>query len=559
MTDDSTAESGTTPENVDETALTVEDQPTVAEPNSTTEIATAATPGSSSSVVRPVAATGYVLTRRDRTAMKMVDWAVGFGSAEFQSRYKPVSDELFTHHFIDPTARPAFVPPAIASVEQLDQTSDPLEIIRAHLGVVIDDRQARDKARLDAQTHYEEVSRTLADVEARAERLDTELAETTERLRVADAEIVTLNERLEAEVSGLHTDYSAQIDALRAQLETDTAEQRLAHEEEITRLHGEHAAALALLASSHDTTVGGLTTGHETALAELDAQHTAELADADAQHDEAIAALQAEHDERHGAAALQLAAAVAAAELTTRHLTEARLEASSLTAQRDRAIAEASEWRSRLEQVVAGLASTTDVGEWTVDNAPDARLVDFVAQTQLELTTQLELAQATLDEIEDVATAQLVDENETSDYAIGANDAAVLVLNSLYGEGEAEEVDGFEGSGVDGVDGTPADADIDADGAAAADAQPDAAELDAATADVEELVANGSETDAAESEGDELVADGAQSDSVTDEADGDDATEIDNADAEFENALGGEVDVDFENHFNANAQQNRAS
>ncbi|MCU1482658.1 MAG: hypothetical protein JWQ19_3444 [Subtercola sp.] len=525
MTDDSTAESGKTPENVDKTAPAIEDETTFDAPTSTTEIATTATPGSSSAVVRPVNATGYVLTRRDRTAMKMVDWAVGFGSAEFQSRYKPVSDELFTHHFIDPTARPAFVPPAIASVEQLDQTSDPLEIIRAHLGVVIDDRQARDKARLDAQTHYEEASRTLAEVEARAERLDAELAETTERLRVADAEIVTLNERLESEVSGLHADYSARIDALNAQLETDTAEQRLAHEGEITRLQGEHAAALALLASAHDTTVGSLTTGHETALAELDAQHAAELADADAQHDEAIAALQAEHDERHSAAALQLAAAVAAAELTTRHLTDARLEASSLTAQRDRAIAEASEWRSRLEQVVAGLAGTADVGEWTADNAPDARLIGYVEQTQLELTTQLELAQATLDEIEDVATAQLVDENETSDYAIGANDAAVLVLNSLYGEGEAGEVDGFEGEGDDGV--------VDPEG--------------------------DSGVDKVEAEGDELVADGAQSDSVTDEADVDEVTEIDNADAEFENALGGEVDVDFENHFNANTQQNRAS
>ena len=487
------------------------------------------------------AQTGYVLSRRDRTAVKLIDWAVKYGTPEFQAHYRPVSDELFTHHFIDPTAKPAFVPPAIVSVEQLDETSDPLEIIRSHIGLVVDDRQARDKARLDALAHYETASTALAELQVRAAGLEADLAETTERLRVADAEIESLNARLETEVSGLHSSYTAQLDELRGQLETDSASARAAHEAEIARLTSEHEAKAARLASDHDTTLGGLTTGHETALAELESQHSSDLADAEARHANELSALRTQNDEKVAAVGLELAAAVAAAELTTRHLKEARLESAALTAQRDRAIAEGSEWRSRLQQVVAGLASTADVGEWSDSNAPDARLVEFIEETQLDLTTQLELAQATLDEIEDVATAQLVDETETSDYAIGANDAAVLVLNSLYradeepqpeleGEGEgAGELE--EGSASPAVTGLNADAaeETEAEVEAGADAESEV-ETGAALSD-----ANPASADASAAS-DETVA----------------------GDADFEASLRGDVDIEFD-EFAAESEAHRAS
>ncbi|GGF33638.1 hypothetical protein [Subtercola lobariae] len=494
----------------------------------------------------PAAASGYVLTRRDRTAVKLIDWAVNFGTPEFRAIYRPVSDELFTHHFIDSTAKPAFVPPAIVSVEQLDAASDPLEVIRSHLGLVIDDRQARDKARLDAQTHYEEASQTLAELQVRASGLETDLADTTERLRVADAEIATLTERLAAEVSGLHTTYTTQIDELQSKLATDTEAQRAAHEAEIERLSTEHADAVALLtsereaetarltgehqaetarlAAERDDSVGGLTTGHAAAIAELESQHEAERAAAESRHTESVDALRTQHDEHAAAAALELAAAVAATGAITGQLKDARLEAAALTAQRDRAIAEGSEWRSRLQQVVAGLASTADVGEWSETNAPDARLVDFIEETQLELTTRLELAQATLDEIEDVATAQLVDETETSDYAIGANDAAVLILNSLWGTDDEEAAD------------AAAEADL------AAELGSDAETAPRASADEPTLGASSATND------DESAANGV--------AVGDSAA----ADEEFAEALSDDVDVEIDfDEFAADSKAPRAS
>ncbi|RFA21073.1 hypothetical protein [Subtercola boreus] len=422
-------------------------------------------------VALPMNQMGYVLTRRDRTAIRFIDWAVKLGTPEFQQRYRPVSDELFTHVYIDPTAKPAFVPPALARVDQLNAESDPLEIIRSHLGVVIDDRQSRDKARLDLQAHLEETQADLADVRARAADLDERLADTTARLGTADARVVELGEQLEAEVSGLHSSHAAELAAtlgsheasvaslteerdrtlaelaadrdttvaalvadrdaevarLEAQLTNDTAEQRAQHEAEIEALHAAHAGA-----------VGTLTSSNVQAAEEAEARHDAAVAALGVRHAAAIAALQAE-----------LAAAIAAAEATTVQLREARLEAGSLTAQRDRAIAEGSEWRNRLHQTVGALASTVDVGEWTNDNAPDARLISVVEQSRLALTADVDAARATLDEIEEVATSQLVDETETSDYAIGANDAAVLVLNALYGSAEEGEGDVGAGAGAD--------------------------------------------------------------------------------------------------------------
>ncbi|RFA09128.1 hypothetical protein B7R54_07730 [Subtercola boreus] len=411
----------------------------------------------------PAAETGYVLTRRDRTAIHFIDWAVKFGTPEFQERYRPVTDELFTHVFIDPTAKPAFVPPAFASVEQLNDDSDPLEIIRSHLGVVIDDRKERDRARVELQVHYEESERHLADVRERAADLQERLTETTGRLEAADARIVELGEQLEAEVSGLHSSHAAELATTLA-----------GHEASISALTDDRDRALAELVADRDAAVAALTAERDAEVARLEAQLAGDTAAQRAEHEQQIEALRAEHTqsvealgvantqagdevraEHHvaltaleaaHAAALaalnaQLASAAASAETTAQQLKVARLEAGSLTAQRDRAIAEGSEWRNRLYQTVAALASTADVGDWTDDNDPDVRLIGFIEETQLGLASELEIARATLDEIEEVATAQLVDEAETGDYAIGANDAAVLVLNSLYGTDD-EEADG---------------------------------------------------------------------------------------------------------------------
>ncbi|RFA15099.1 hypothetical protein B7R22_07135 [Subtercola boreus] len=434
----------------------------------------------------PAAETGYVLTRRDRTAIHFIDWAVRFGTPEFQERYRPVTDELFTHVYIDPTAKPAFVPPALASIQSLDEASDPLEIVRSHLAAVIDDRKERDRARVELQVHYEESERNLAELRERAADLQQNLTETTGRLEAADARIVALGEQLEAEVSGLHSSHAAELAGALA-----------GHEASIASLTEERDRALAELAADRDAAVAALTEERDSEVARLEAQLAGDTAAQRAEHEQQIEALRAEHDQSvealgmantqagdevraehhlaltaleaaHAAAVTalnaQLAASAATAEATTQQLRDARLEAGSLTAQRDRAIAEGSEWRNRLQQTVAALATTLDVGEWTNDNAPDARLVDFISESQLALASELELARATIDEIEEVATAQLVDESETGDYAIGANDAAVLVLNSLYGTDDAEVGDGDDDAGDGAVAGV-ADASPDDDSA----------------------------------------------------------------------------------------------
>ena len=94
-----------------------------------------------------------VLSGRDRFAVKLIDAAVKIGSDDFQARYRPVTEELFTHHMIDPTAKPAYVQPDLEPIVNLDTTEDPLEIIRLHLDNVIEDRQARDEARISAEAH----------------------------------------------------------------------------------------------------------------------------------------------------------------------------------------------------------------------------------------------------------------------------------------------------------------------------------------------------------------------------------------------------------------------
>jgi hypothetical protein len=133
-----------------------------------------------------------------------------------------------------------------------------------------------------------------------------------------------------------------------------------------------------------------------------------------------------------------LAEAVARAEQAASELEASRAQIVALREERDRSdaqrdaaveeldtvAAQRGEWENRLRLTVAALADPDVVGDWTDDNAPDERLVQFVQST----TTALEQK---IVRIEQIATEELVDETETNEYAIGANDAAVRVLNAL--------------------------------------------------------------------------------------------------------------------------------
>ncbi|MDO9356258.1 MAG: hypothetical protein Q7T55_21350, partial [Solirubrobacteraceae bacterium] len=112
-----------------------------------------------------------------------------------------------------------------------------------------------------------------------------------------------------------------------------------------------------------------------------------------------------------------LEAAQSRVALLERELQDARQEIGILADERDRALSDAAislEDRERLSDSLTALQS----GRAAVAGA---------------LEIELASARALVAEIEDIATGQLCDEDETSEYAIGANDAAVLVLNALAG------------------------------------------------------------------------------------------------------------------------------
>jgi hypothetical protein len=510
-----------------------------------------------------------VLSGRDRFAVRLIDAAVKIGSDDFQARYRPVTEELFSHHFIDPKAKPAYVPPPLEPIVNLDTTEDPLEIIRLHLDSVIEDRQTRDEARINAEAHLADVSGQLAESQALAADLQQQLAFQTSRAEAAEtevsrlraelqnqvsaltaqreSEVASLHQQREAEVANLHqqrevelgelsTRLTADLAALSAQRDADVNALNEQRENEVasittqrdtqvaelqSRLNSEIAAVqnqrdneIAILRSERDATVAGLhaqretevaaltaelaelraqrdaqvaelTTRLESQAAELDGTRTSDVNALAAEHDSQLEAIHATHEQQLAeltaaheqqvaelattheqhisdliaekdslAAQLQaepgtadddlttareeLAAAVARAEQATSELDTSRAEIESLRAERDRSdaqrdaaieeldgvAAQRGEWENRLRITVAALATTDDVGDWTDDNAPDERLVDFVRSTTSALEQKIT-------RIEQIATEELVDENETNDYAIGANDAAVRILNAL--------------------------------------------------------------------------------------------------------------------------------
>ncbi|CAD6001464.1 hypothetical protein [Agreia sp. COWG] len=472
-----------------------------------------------------------VLTGRDRFVVKLIDAAVKIGSDDFQQRYRPVTDEFFSHHVIDPTAKPAYVQPDLDPVVDLETTEDPLEIIRLHLDSVIEDRQARDNARISAEQHVAEVSAQLAESralaadlrsqldtqtaradagEAEAARLRTELQNQVAALTAQlenevaaiqqqrDADVAALQQQRETEVAALVKQQQLDISGLQAQREAEVATLSAERDSQVQTLHQQRENELATLRSERDATIAGLHAQRETQVAaltaelaelraardaqigELEARLEAQLAELEGNRSSEASALAADHEtelvairttheqavsdlaeahqkqvadleashERHIAELVSEKAALSSAmrgesanvdeslAAAEAQIAELREERDLSNAQRDAAVeeldgavAQRGEWENRLRLTVAALAGSHDVGEWTEHNAPEQRLVEFVQSTTRSHEQKLA-------RIEQLATEELVDETETNEYAIGANDAAVRVLNALDGADE---------------------------------------------------------------------------------------------------------------------------
>ncbi|WP_378146021.1 hypothetical protein ACFJGV_00565 [Cnuibacter sp. UC19_7] len=230
----------------------------------------------------------YTLTGRDRTALSFVGASLKIGTPEFRARYESAIDDLYRHHFIDPTARPAYEPPA--PIDEVE-SEDPLEIIRSQLGLVFDDRRSRDGAREEAEQRLAQTQATLDDTAAR-------LADTEQRLAATSA---TLAQR-EAELADLRTRYDADTAALRAQLEADTTALRDHLAAETARLENQRVTELDALRNEHAATVGRMgdesaarIAALETEVAGLHAAHAATLEATAAEHAALLLATQQEH------------------------------------------------------------------------------------------------------------------------------------------------------------------------------------------------------------------------------------------------------------------------
>lgn len=230
----------------------------------------------------------YTLTGRDRTALSFVGASLKIGTPEFRARYESVIDDLYRHHFVDPTARPAYEPPA--PIDEVE-SEDPLEIIRSQLGLVFDDRRSRDGAREEAEQRLAQTQAVLDDTAAR-------LADTEQRLAATSASLA----QREAELSELQTRYDADTAALRAQLEADTTALRDHLAAETERLENQRLAEVDALRTEHATTVGRMSdesaariAALETEIAGLHAAHAATLEATAAEHAALLLSTQQEH------------------------------------------------------------------------------------------------------------------------------------------------------------------------------------------------------------------------------------------------------------------------
>ncbi len=369
------------------------------------------------------------LSGRDRFAVRLIDAALKFGSREFRQRYRPVTEEFFSHHAIDPTAKPAYVPPTRDPIAVALESGDPLEVVRSSISAVIVDRQARDDARIRAEEELAVVAAELAVMTATAADLDLRLAAQTSRASTAEAEVarlaallhsetVSLNARRESEVKAAEERRVSEVTELTTRRDADVESLTTKHELEVQALTAQRVAEVAALDHQREIEVSTLTAQRKTDIATLHEQRESVLAAQNIEHENAIAALSGE---------LALAKAENLAQVAA--LTEQLVvQESTLTAAKDDELAAAQ----------SAHAAELD------------RLHTESARVLTEVTAERDGLVATLDghigESSDkiallvqIATEERCAEDETDDYAIGANDVAVRILDAIEGVGLIED------------------------------------------------------------------------------------------------------------------------
>lgn len=341
----------------------------------------------------------YELSGRDRFAVKLIDAAVKVGTQEFQARYRPVTEELFSHHVIDPTAKPAYIPPTRDPIAEAISTGDPLEVVRSNLDAVIVDRQARDDARIRAEDELTLVAAELAVVSANAADLELRLAGQTSRASAAEAEVarlaellhsetMNLNARRESEVKAAEVRRVSEVTDLVARHDADVESLTTKHELEVQTLTAQRVAEVSALEHQRETEIAALTSQRKTDIASLHEQRETVLAAQNIEHENSIAAVTGELSLIQAQHAEQLAVEQNAHEAELFRLkTDKTRELAELRAERQALIA-------ALEGKIA--AST-----------------------------------ATIVLLEEIAKEELCADDETDDYAIGANDVAARILDAI--------------------------------------------------------------------------------------------------------------------------------
>ena len=309
----------------------------------------------------------YELSGRDRFAVKLIDAAVKVGTQEFQTRYRPVTDELFSHHVIDPTAKPAYILPARDPIAVAISSGDPLEVVRSNLDAVRLDRQARDDARIRAE----------AEVARLAELLHSETMSLNAQ---RESEVTAAEERRLSEVTDMSAHHGADIELLTTK-----------HELEVQTLTAQRIAEVSALDHQRETEIAAITSQRRTDIASLHEQRETVLAAQNIEHENAIAAL--------------------------------TVELSLLTAQHVDEVAVLAERQNSQE---------ADLFRLKTDNAHELTEVRAERQALVAaLEGKVAASAATIALLEAIATEERCADDETDDYAIGANDVAVRILDAI--------------------------------------------------------------------------------------------------------------------------------
>jgi hypothetical protein len=363
----------------------------------------------------------HELSRRDRFAVKLIDAAVKVGTQEFQARYRPVTEEFFSHHVIDPTAKPTYIPPTRDPIAVAISSGDPLEVVRTNLDAVIADRQSRDEARILAEEELSVVAAELSVVNAKAADLDLRLTGQTSRASTAEAEVarlaellhsetMNLNARRESEVKAAEDRRLSEVSELTTRRDADFEAMTTKHELELQTLTAQRIAEVSALDHQRETEVSTITNQRKTDIAALHEQRETVLAAQNIEHENAIAALTGELALAQSSYLEQVAA------LTEQHsASEALLRASKDD-----------------ELLAAQNAHEAELFRLRADSARE--LTEMKAERQAlvtELEGKIDSYTAKVALLEAIATEEQCDDDETDDYAIGANDVAVRILDAI--------------------------------------------------------------------------------------------------------------------------------